>query len=617
MGLMGAADLLAVLFLFRVAELLHPADIGLRQSAIMAGVTLGVGLCTRLYHSYTRFIEPAQVLRSSGAIGLALLGVVVVGTWSGQPILNAGTTTIYWLLLFCWLMMSRSAIRGLLDLSAMPGAVGPVAIFGANQFGVITARALRAAGRTPHCFIDDKRALGARSINGVPVISLNQFQQLSANLRMAEVVVAVPNASAHRLQQIVAQLQRCQVPVRVLHQLLQFAGDERAPVPLPFELDLRALLGRAPLTGSLAASAHHVGGRAILVTGAGGSIGSELCRQLAQLRPAALHLLDHSEYALYAIRRELAERHPWLPLHAHLGSVCNEGLVRHVLTAGRIDTLYHAAAYKHVAMVEANVVEGLRNNVLGARVVAEAARACAVRTCVLVSTDKAVRPTNVMGASKRIAELIFQAAAAQPGVTTFCMVRFGNVLGSSGSVVPLFREQIARGGPLTVTHPDVTRYFMLIPEAAQLVVQAGALARGGEVFVLDMGVPVRILDLARRMLELAGLKEKRAGTAEGDIEIVFTGLVPGEKLHEELVLDNDLAPSAHPKIFQCRERPPRPDVLAAGIECLMTACTTQQRELIDTMIGSMVGEYRNGSESARPGTRPALPAVPETVPSLS
>lgn len=303
-----------------------------------------------------------------------------------------------------------------------------------------------------------------------------------------------------------------------------------------------------------------------------------------------------------------------------------------MLAAGGIDTIYHAAAYKHVPLVETNIVEGLRNNVLGAQIIAAGAAQHGVQTCVLISSDKAVRPTNIMGASKRIAELIFQAAAARaagggapgdgaangagngpahgscnrPG-TTFCMVRFGNVLGSSGSVIPLFQRQITRGGPVTITHPEVSRYFMLIPEAAQLVIQAGAMAKGGDVFVLDMGEPVRILDLARTMIAMHGLTERTPQQPRGDIEIQFIGLFPGEKLHEELLTDGTVFPSEHPRIMRMKESALRPSVLETCITCLMMACETHERGPIESMVKAIVSEYL-------PSTPPPLPQAPVEEP---
>ncbi|WP_373889311.1 UDP-N-acetylglucosamine 4,6-dehydratase family protein [Massilia sp. TS11] len=358
----------------------------------------------------------------------------------------------------------------------------------------------------------------------------------------------------------------------------------------PYSIPPEALLGRAPVPPDPRLFARCVSARQVLVTGAGGSIGSELCRQIAALNPRALHLLDHSELALYTVRQQLASAFPDLTLHAHLGSVCQGPLVARIFAEAGIDTVYHAAAYKHVALVESNPAEGLRNNVLGAQVVASAAARHGVRTCVLVSSDKAVRPSSVMGASKRISELIFLAAAHQ-SQTTFSIVRFGNVLESSGSVVPLFRQQLARGGPLTVTDPEVTRYFMLIPEAAQLVIQAGAMAEGGEVFVLDMGEPVRIVDLARRMIALCGLRERTPEQPDGDIAIRFIGLAPGEKLYEELLTANEAVPSSHPRILRAREPQPAVPALEAAIARLLAACDSNEAWRIAQLMRGLVGDF--------------------------
>jgi FlaA1/EpsC-like NDP-sugar epimerase len=339
-----------------------------------------------------------------------------------------------------------------------------------------------------------------------------------------------------------------------------------------------------------------------LVTGAGGSIGSELCRQISALAPSQLHLLDHSEYALYTILQELSSRFPALSIHAHLGSVCDQQLVERIMDTGSIDTVYHAAAYKHVPLVEANMAEGIRNNVVGAQIVVAAAEKFRVQTCVLVSTDKAVRPTNIMGASKRIAELIFQGAAAKAdSATTFCMVRFGNVLGSSGSVVPLFKKQIEKGGPITITHPDVVRYFMLIPEAAQLVIQAGAMAKGGEVFLLDMGEPIKIVDLARTMIDMAGLQERNDRNPDGDIEIQFVGLRPGEKLYEELLIGDHAAPCEHPRIMRTTEYSITPEILNRLIENLMLACASNDGASIKTVMQKIVKEYAPQQDDGIPG----------------
>jgi len=386
------------------------------------------------------------------------------------------------------------------------------------------------------------------------------------------------------------------------------------------ELDIEDLLGRDPVQPRLDLMARHTAGKVVLVTGAGGSIGSELSRQLTALQPKTLVLVDHSEFALYSIHHELSARIeqgvlPPVELVPVLGSVRDEARLLEVFEAVRPHIVYHAAAYKHVPLVEANVVEGASNNVLGTWTAARCALRASVSEFVLVSTDKAVRPTNVMGASKRLAEMVLQAlagpggagalrlagalAAGQAGkasdaagtTTRFSAVRFGNVLGSSGSVVPLFRQQIRNGGPVTVTHPEVTRFFMTIPEAAQLVVQAGAMARGGEVFVLDMGQPVRILDLARRMIELQGLTVRDAEHPAGDIEIAITGLRPGEKLYEELLIGDDPQPTEHARIMKARETFVPWAELQPRLEAFQAAAAQGDAEALLTLLRELVHGY--------------------------
>ncbi|KQQ36216.1 hypothetical protein ASF61_08485 [Duganella sp. Leaf126] len=369
------------------------------------------------------------------------------------------------------------------------------------------------------------------------------------------------------------------------------AGSGAARPSLP-DFAPELLLGRPPVQPDSALFARCVRGKNVLVTGAGGSIGSELCRQIASLAPRCLHLVDHSEFALYTIAQELRARWPQLVLHAHLGSVCSERMLERAMQGATIHTIYHAAAYKHVSIVETNLVEGLRNNVVGARNVAAAAARHGVQTCVLVSSDKAVRPSTIMGASKRLSELVFQAAQQDgAGATTFSMVRFGNVLGSSGSVVPLFRQQLQQGGPITITDAAMERYFMLIPEAAQLVIQAGAMAEGGEVFVLDMGAPLRIVDLARRMIALAGLTERTPDQPHGEIEIRYVGLYPGEKLQEELLTADGATPSRHPRILCMKEQALPAALLDQYLELLLVACASNDRWLIEAMLKTIITEF--------------------------
>ena len=424
-------------------------------------------------------------------------------------------------------------------------------------------------------FVDDDARLQGRVINGVPIHALAEVPELVQRKGVAAVLLAIPSLGRTRRNQILEALRETGVHVRTLPGLMDIALGKVQASDVR-ELDIEDLLGRDPVQPRLDLMTRHTAGKVVLVTGAGGSIGGELCRQLCALQPRALVLVEQSEFALYSIHQELATRIeqgvlPPTELVPLLCSVRDEPRLAEVFVAWRPHIVYHAAAYKHVPLVERNIVEGASNNVLGTWIAARCALRAGVSEFVLISTDKAVRPTNVMGASKRLAEMVLQAlagphgagspvladaasgSAAAAGRTRFSAVRFGNVLGSSGSVVPLFRQQIRNGGPVTVTHPEVTRFFMTIPEAAQLVVQAGAMARGGEVFVLDMGQPVRIMDLARRMVELSGLAVRDAEHPGGDVEIVITGLRPGEKLYEELLIGDNPQPTDHPRIMKARE----------------------------------------------------------------
>jgi FlaA1/EpsC-like NDP-sugar epimerase len=365
----------------------------------------------------------------------------------------------------------------------------------------------------------------------------------------------MPSASRHRRNAILQKLEKYPVHVRTLPDLMDIAGG-RIEVSDIQEVDIGDLLGREPVAPNQTLLHDNITGKVVMVTGAGGSIGSELCRQIVHLQPASLILFELSEFSLYQLEKELEKLTHDIKIVPVLGSVLNQQRVEAVCRHFHVNTIYHAAAYKHVPIVEKNTNEGIRNNVFGTLHCALAAIAAGVDTFVLISTDKAVRPTNTMGASKRLAELVLQALAQAEelhGSTRFTMVRFGNVLGSSGSVVPLFREQIAMGGPVTVTDEEIIRYFMTIPEAAELVIQAGAMGQGGDVFVLDMGEPVKIVELARRMILLSGFTVRDADNPEGDVEIHFTGLRPGEKLYEELLIGDNVTATEHEKIMRAQE----------------------------------------------------------------
>lgn len=433
-----------------------------------------------------------------------------------------------------------------------------VLIYGAGHTGQQLARALgdsrdqRLLG-----FLDDNPRLHGHSLDGRLVFAPKELPHLIERLNVTDILLAIPSASRAARNTILAQLQDFPLHVRTVPSITELSNgtvnlnDAR-------ELDLEDLLAREPVAPTDVLLTRHTSGKVVMVTGAGGSIGSELCRQILRQRPTHLLLLEQSEFSLYEIHQALQKLQTELGDNALqlvplLGSVCDKKRLLRIMSTWHPHIVYHAAAYKHVPMVEHNPSEGIRNNVVGTWMCAEAALELQVPHFVLISTDKAVRPTNTMGASKRLAEMVLQALADRGSSTRFSMVRFGNVLGSSGSVVPLFRKQIAAGGPVTLTHPDITRFFMTIPEAAQLVVQAGAMAQGGDVFVLDMGEPVRIADLARRMITLSGLRIKDEQLPNGDIAIAITGLRPGEKLFEELLIGNNPQPTEHKRILRAQE----------------------------------------------------------------
>lgn len=432
----------------------------------------------------------------------------------------------------------------------------PVAIYGSGAAGIQLAAALRQASEArPVFFVDDNPNLHGLMVAGLPVHDPRQLPQLIEKRQIAQILLAAPSMRKERRDEVLAKLGTYQVEVQVLPSYVELMSGKGLVESLR-TVAPDQLLGRDKVALDTPEIAKSYAGRVVMVTGAGGSIGSELCRQLLSCNPARIILFEQGEFQLYSIDQELQieANAIGIPVVARLGSVTNKARVAEVIAEEGVDIILHAAAYKHVPLVEENELEGARNNVLGTQVVAEAAAEAKLERFILVSTDKAVRPTNIMGATKRMAELVVQDTQTRHGGTKFAMVRFGNVLGSSGSVLPLFQKQIARGGPVTVTHKDVTRFFMTIPEAARLVLLAGAYAKGGDVFVLDMGEPQKIIDIAHRMITLSGRKVKDPETGDGDIEVKVTGLRPGEKLYEELLIDDDsLLPTPHAKILRAQE----------------------------------------------------------------
>ncbi len=552
-----------------------------------------------LYRTVVRYIDLRVLLAAGSALGAVVLLMYLVALAMDMQALPRSSLLIYWFVAFAYVVTSRFVARSLLRRGIKPTGRARVrtAIYGAGAAGAQLAYSMSFSTEyRPVCFLDDRRDLQRKTVAGLRVYAADDLAEAVFRHEIDQIVVAIPSASSAQKRRLIQRVEGTGLPVKILPGLVEMV-DGQAGVASIREVDVADLLGRDPVPPDPALFARNIAGKAVLVTGAGGSIGSELCRQILTQRPSVLVLLDHSEFALYSIDHELQPIAHGTRIVSCLGSVLDEAMLRHAMTEHGVQTVYHAAAYKHVPIVEHNMQQGLRNNVLGTLNIARVAAETGVETCVLISTDKAVRPTNVMGASKRVAELVMQAAALRAGGrTVFSMVRFGNVLGSSGSVVPLFRRQIRDGGPITITHPDIIRYFMLIPEAAQLVIQAGAMAKGGEVFVLDMGEPVRIADLARSMIRLSGLTERTADNPHGDIEIKAVGLRPGEKLFEELLIGDNVVPSGHPRIMSARERHVDPALLDKMLLALRQACDANDVETMLRQLRNLVPEYRSADE---------------------
>jgi FlaA1/EpsC-like NDP-sugar epimerase len=478
-------------------------------------------------------------------------------------------------------------------------ALSRVLIYGAGTSGRQLAGALaNSAELNVVGYLDDDKNLHGSIMGGLPIYDPSDLAALVATGEIGDVLLALPNATRQRRNEILEEMRKVRVTVRTMPDLTALAQGRIAVTDLK-ELDIEDLLGRNVVVPDQALLDRHIKDKVVMVTGAGGSIGSELCRQILRNGPACLLLLEQNEFGLYAIHAELEKAALLLEradirIIPFLASVRDGRRLQQIMETWKPSTVYHAAAYKHVPLVEYNPAEGIKNNVLGTLTTARAAQNAGVASFVLISTDKAVRPTNIMGASKRLAELVLQALNAdqKPGApTTFSMVRFGNVLGSSGSVVPLFRQQIRDGGPITLTHPDITRYFMTIPEASQLVIQAGAMAQGGDVFLLDMGEPVRIADLAMRMVELSGLTLRDDENPDGDIEMEITGLRPGEKLYEELLIGDNPQPTPHPRIMRAHEDfLPWPE-LSKRLNALEAALDENDVPLTRSMLEKLVAGY--------------------------
>ena len=581
-----------------------------------------------MYRAVMRYFGNDALLAIFKAVSISSLFLALAVYWYREPPALVPRSLVFnywWISLFMvggLRLLMRQYFMGDWYVAAKPMpfvsaqhslSLPKVAVYGAGAAGNQLVAALR-MGRSmqPVAFVDDDDNIATRIIAGLQVYKPKHIQQMIEETGAQEILLAVPSLSRARRREILESLEGFPLHVRTVPGFMDLASG-RVKVDDLQEVDIADLLGRDPVPPNQTLLDHCIRNQVVMVTGAGGSIGSELCRQIVASAPKVLVLLDHSEYNLYAIHAELEQRiqREYLSLQVVpiLGTVRNPERLLDVMRTWKVDTVYHAAAYKHVPMVEQNIAEGVLNNVIGTLYAAQAAIQANVQHFVLISTDKAVRPTNVMGSSKRLAEMILQALSvesapvlfAEEGVhrvnkTRFTMVRFGNVLGSSGSVIPLFHEQIRRGGPVTVTHPNITRYFMTIPEAAQLVIQAGALGQGGDVFVLDMGAPVKILDLAEKMIHLSGLSVRSERSPQGDIAIEFTGLRPGEKLYEELLIGDDVSQTEHPMIMRANEEMLSWDVYKGVLKELLGALESDDYDRVRQLLRDTVSGYRPEGE---------------------
>ncbi|PNB73586.1 hypothetical protein C1X64_13885 [Pseudomonas sp. GW456-E7] len=580
-----------------------------------------------MYRAVMRYFGNDALIAIIKAVTLSslILGVVVYWYSNHQNVVPRSIIFNYWWLSLIMIGGLRLAMRQYfmgdwfsaaqhVPFTSRDDGLPKVAIYGAGAAGNQLVAALR-MGRVmrPVAFIDDDSGIADRVISGLQVYKPKHIQQMIDNTGAQEILLAIPSSNRGRRREILGFLEGFPLHVRSVPGFMDLASG-RVKVDDIQEVDIADLLGRDAVPAQADLLEHCITGQSVLVTGAGGSIGSELCRQILALRPTTLLLFEHSEFNLYSILSELEQRVARESLSIRLlpilGSVRNPDKLLDVMKTWRVDTVYHAAAYKHVPMVEHNIAEGVLNNVIGTLNTAQAALQAGVANFVLISTDKAVRPTNVMGSTKRLAELTLQALSrelapvlfgdtsnvSRVNKTRFTMVRFGNVLGSSGSVIPLFHKQIKSGGPLTVTHPKITRYFMTIPEAAQLVIQAGSMGQGGDVFVLDMGEPVKIVELAEKMIHLSGLSVRSEKNLHGDIAIEFTGLRPGEKLYEELLIGDNVAATQHPMIMTANEDHLSWDVLKVKLIELLAAVDQDDYARVRQLLRDTVSGYTPDGE---------------------
>ncbi|PPA04934.1 hypothetical protein C4E44_06475 [Pseudomonas sp. MWU12-2312b] len=625
--LVWAALWLAFLVRLGIDDMVNPliAHTWLFISAPIVAIPLFIRF--GLYRAVMRYFGNDALIAIIKAVSLSslILGIIVYWYSNHQTLVPRSIIFNYWWLSLIMVGGLRLAMRQYflgdwfaatkhVPFTNRDDGLPRVAIFGAGAAGNQLVAALR-MGRImrPVAFIDDDSSIANRVISGLQVYKPKHIQEMIDATGAQEILLAIPSASRGRRREILGFLEGFPLHVRSVPGFMDLASG-RVKVDDIQEVDIADLLGRDTVPAQAELLEHCIKGQSVLVTGAGGSIGSELCRQIMALQPTTLLLFEHSEFNLYNILSELEQRLSRESLSVRLlpilGSVRNHDKLLDIMKTWHVDTVYHAAAYKHVPMVEHNIAEGVLNNVIGTLNTAQAALAAGVANFVLISTDKAVRPTNVMGSTKRLAELTLQALSrelapvlfgdktnvSRVNKTRFTMVRFGNVLGSSGSVIPLFHKQIKSGGPLTVTHPKITRYFMTIPEAAQLVIQAGSMGQGGDVFVLDMGEPVKIVELAEKMIHLSGLSVRSERNLHGDISIEFTGLRPGEKLYEELLIGDNVAATQHPMIMSANEDHLPWEVLKVKLAELLSAVDQDDYIRVRQLLRDTVSGYTPDGE---------------------
>lgn len=591
-----------IAYYLRLGEFIALFGAPLWAVGVSVCIALPVFIVSGLYRAIFRYSGwPAllTVARAISIYGLLYASIFTAIGISGVP-RTVGIMQPILLLLFVG--ASRALARLWLGdhyLSILKRASRPkVLIYGAGATGRQLVAAMASSQEMQVVgFLDDDDRLHGHVLNGQPVYNPKDLANLASAINISSVLLAMPSLSRKRRNKILTEIQAARVAVRTLPSVTDLAQGKVSISDLR-ELDIDDLLGRDPVMPNHILLSINVRNKIVMVTGAGGSIGSELCRQILAIGPSKILLIEQSEFALYDIHQELEEKlaNRDVVLVPLLASAQDNERMREIMSTWRPATVYHAAAYKHVPLVEHNPAEGIKNNVLGTLRTAQAATENGVSDFVLISTDKAVRPTNIMGASKRLAEMVLQAIAAINMGTKFSIVRFGNVLGSSGSVVPKFRQQIRGGGPITLTHPDITRYFMTIPEASQLVIQAGAMAKGGDVFVLDMGQSVKVMDLAIRMIKLSGLTVKDAQNLDGDIEIKIAGLRPGEKLYEELLIGNNPQPTSHSRIMKAREDYVEWEDLEPKLSALEMAINVNDLDVIRSVITTLIPDLTLSSD---------------------